>query len=233
MGPEGGQLVIADQRHPRNTPEGAEARGDVSTRPERAEIVRAQQDPRAFAPLYERYVDAVFGYCYRRTGDRESAADLTSQIFARALGALPRYQAQAREGTFRSWLFSIAHNLVVDAHRTRRDHSSLDHIPDERALRDASPSPEDHAIASEERRALARAMTSLTTSQRQVVELRLAGLTGPEIATVLGMRLAAVKSAQFRAYARLRELLRPDFALDETPPSPPSTPEPAQEPTDV
>lgn len=197
------------------------------------EIACARQDPRAFAPLYERYVDAIFGYCYRRTSDREAAADLTSQIFARAIGALPRYQVQAREGTFRSWLFSIAHNLVIDAHRTRRDHHSLDRVPADRPLRDASPSPEDHAIASEDRQALTRAMATLTGSQRQVVELRLAGLTGPEIAAVLGMRLPAVKSAQFRAYARLRDLLRSDFALDETPPSAPRTPKPAQESPDA
>ncbi len=216
--------------------------GQERSRPERAdaprteleEVVRAQRNPRAFAPLYERYVDVIFGYCCRRTSDREAAADLTSQIFARALASLPRYQPQAREGTFRSWLFSIAHNLVVDTHRTRRDHHSLDRVPADRPPRDLSPSPEDHAIASEDRRELARAMATLTGGQRQVVELRLAGLTGPEIAAVLGMRLPAVKSAQFRAYARLRDQLRPGFTHDETA-SPPasSTLNPMQEPTDA
>lgn len=198
--------------------------------PEHAEILRAQQDPHAFAPLYQRYVDAVFGYCYRRTSDRESAADLTSQIFARALAALPRYQPQAREGTFRSWLFSIAHNLVIDAHRTRRDHHPLDRIGD---VRDAAPLPEDEAIASEDLRALARAISLLNGSQRQVVELRLAGLTGPEIAAVLDMRLPAVKSAQFRAYARLRDLLKPNFTIDRMPPAPSRPSESDQEPTDA
>jgi len=204
----------------------------IARDPEHAEILHAQRDPHAFAPLYQRYVDAVFGYCYRRTSDREVAADLTSQIFARALAALPRYQPQAREGTFRSWLFSIAHNLVVDTHRTRRDHRPLDGIEEPQ---DHAPSPEDQVIAREDRQALARAIGSLTTSQRHVVALRLAGLTGPEIAGVLGMRLPAVKSAQFRAYARLRDLLESDFAFDRmpTPPDQPSTPKSTQEPTDA
>ncbi len=200
---------------------------------EQDEIARAQHDPRTFVPLYERYVDAIFGYCFHRTGDPDMAADLTSQIFAKAIGALPRYQIQERHGTFRSWLFSIAHNLVVDAHRTRRDHSSLDRIPDSRPLRDPSPSPEAHAIANEDRLTLARAMASLTGSQRQVVELRLAGLTGPEIAAVLNMHLAAVKSAQFRTYARLRTLLRPEFQSDEPTRTRTTQPTPHQEPTDV
>ncbi len=76
-------------------------------------------------------------------------------------------------------------------------------------------------------------MASLTGSQRQVVELRLAGLTGPEIAAVLNMHLAAVKSAQFRTYARLRTLLRPEFQSDEPTRTRTTQPTPHQEPTDV
>ena len=229
--------IRASSRHAARMEHARPERADVSGT-ELDEIARAQHDPRAFAPLYERYVDAIFGYCYRRTSDHDVAADLTSQIFARALAALPRYQAQAREGTFRSWLFSIAHNLVIDAHRTRRDHTSLVQIGDDRPLRDASPSPEDHAITSEDRRELARAMATLTGGQRQVVELRLAGLTGPEIAAVLGMGLPAVKSAQFRAYARLRDLLRPDVALTGLAPAPspstmPDSSHPTTEPNDA
>ena len=191
------------------------------------DICRAKRDPAAFAPLYERYVDAIFGYCWRRTSDRELALDLTSQIFAQALAALPRYRPEGGAGTFRSWLFSIAHNLVVDTHRTRREHGSIDSDA-ATSIRDRSPSPEDHAIATERRLALAVALRELTPGQRQIVELRLAGLSGPEIAAVLGMRLAAVKSGQFRAYGRLRELLR--HVVDSDDPDSPRVP---QEPTDA
>jgi RNA polymerase sigma factor (sigma-70 family) len=50
-------------------------------------------------------------------------------------------------------------------------------------------------------------MRQLSPDQRHIVDLRLAGLTGPEIAEVLGMSESAVKSSQFRAYSRLRKLL--------------------------
>jgi RNA polymerase sigma factor (sigma-70 family) len=182
----------------------AEASASVPNEWEEVEL--AQHDPFAFAPLYERYVDAIFGYCLRRTSDREQAADLTSQIFVKALGALHRFSIHADRSTFRSWLFSIAHNHVVDVHRARREQSSLDDRP--RSIPDPAPSPEEYALASERRQELVVAMAGLTEGQRQIVELRLAGLTGPEIAAVLGMQVAAVKSAQFRAYARLRHLLR-------------------------
>jgi RNA polymerase sigma-70 factor (ECF subfamily) len=171
------------------------------------EIERARRNPIDFAPLYERYVDAVHGYCARRVTDPELAADLTSQIFTRALTALPRYRPGLTPGTFRSWLFSIAHNLVIDTHRTRKETRSLD-ADSAPIVQDSSLSPEDHAVISDTRRALIAAMDQLTPGQRQIVELRLAGLTGPEIAGVLGMQLTAVKSGQFRAYARLRELLQ-------------------------
>lgn len=196
---------------------------------ESEEIDRAKGDPNAFGPLYERYVDAVFGYCYRRTSDRELAADLTSQIFTQALAALPRYRPGRGAGTFRSWLFSIAHNLVIDTHRTRRTHASTDSDAG-RSIRDFAPSPEEHALAGERRRELAEALGQLTGGQRQIVELRLAGLTGPEIAAVLGMQLAAVKSGQFRAYSRLRGLLR---HLVDDHESDPGSPPVLQEPSDA
>lgn len=181
---------------------------------ELAIVSQARHQPGAFAPLYERYADPIFGYCYRRTGDREAAADLTHQIFARVLTALPTFDDRAQGGSFRSWLFTIARNLVIDNHRTRRETASLEDSAGHHALRDPARSPEEHAIAGERRDALLAAMTRLTDGQRQVVELRLAGLTGPEIAVTLHMELSAVKSAQFRAYARLRELLGETLALD-------------------
>src|SRR5215213_5589126 len=65
-------------------------------------VRQAKSDPRAFAPLYSRYFDPVYRYCYRRLGHPEAAADATSQIFAKALAALPGYREEAP--SFRSWL---------------------------------------------------------------------------------------------------------------------------------
>jgi RNA polymerase sigma-70 factor (ECF subfamily) len=174
---------------------------------EASEIARARRNPAAFAPLYERYVDAIYSYCLLRISDPEQAADMTAQIFTRALEAMPRYTDNG--GTFRSWLFSIAHNLLVDTYRKQRDIASLDerdHLP---LVTNSTPGPEHLALQADLREAFQCAMQDLTGGQREVVELRLAGLTGPEIASVLNMKIAAVKSIQFRAYTRLRELLAP------------------------
>jgi RNA polymerase sigma-70 factor (ECF subfamily) len=78
-------------------------------------VARAQRDPTAFAPLYMAYVEPVYRYCYRRLGSREAAEDATSLVFERALRSLATF----RGGSFRAWLFTIAHNAVTDAYRRR------------------------------------------------------------------------------------------------------------------
>lgn len=165
-------------------------------------MARAKDDPDAFADLYERYFDPVYWYCFRRLGHPESAADATAQIFTRVYAALPTYQAQP--GTFRSWLFTIAHNIVVDAVRRRKP---VDPLDDSVTMVDPTRSPEAQAVANDEQQQLFRLLERLTPDQHQIVELRLAGLTGQEIADVVGRSLSAVKSTQFRAYSRLRRLL--------------------------
>lgn len=170
----------------------------------------ARSAPEAFAPLYERYADPIYRYCHRRLRDPDRAADLTSQIFLRALSALPRFDARLDPeggGTFRAWLYTIARRIVVDAWRRERPAVSFEAAGLADQMIDRGHGPEAHAIAGEERAALDRALARLTEQQRQIVELRLAGLRGPEIGRVLGMKPQAVKSAHFRAFHRLRALL--------------------------
>lgn len=163
-------------------------------------VLLALSSPQAFERLYRRYIDAVFGYCYRRIGSREAAEDATSLIFTKAFAALPTY----RSGSFRSWLFTIAYHVIADDLRTRRPIAGVE-LASDIAAHDLGP--EDQAIANERDRALRTSIARLPESQRQVVELRLAGLNAREIAEVLGRGLPAVKMTQLRAYARLRDLI--------------------------
>jgi RNA polymerase sigma-70 factor (ECF subfamily) len=176
--------------------------------PDAQQVRAAQHDIRAFAPLYEAYFDRIYRYCLRSLRDPELAADATSETFIKALKALPRYRSRS----FRSWLFTIAHNVIVDTVRRRRPATSLDTIG---PLSDHAPTPEEAYVAREAAGPVADALTRLPDKQRDIVELRIAGLSGQEIAEVLGMSVGAVRVAQFRAYSRLRELLRP-HADDQT-----------------
>ncbi len=77
---------------------------------------------------------------------------------------------------------------------------------------DDDPTPEDHAIAIDEQAQLQRLMETLTDDQRHVVELRLAGLTGAEIAEVVDRSPEAVKMLQYRALERMRNQISTDPA---------------------
>ena len=176
--------------------------GAVAARDDEQLAAAAKRDPAAFAPLYRRHVRSIYAYCYARLGNHELAEDATSQAFVKALAALPRYRADS----FRAWLFTIAHNVVIDLYRSRPP-APLDEAWD---VPDSAWTPEEVAVLVEGRRSVRWLLNQLSPDQRDVVALRLEGLTSPEIATVLGRRPGAVRALQHRAYRRLRDLLNSD-----------------------
>lgn len=167
------------------------------------DLVRlAQRDPEAFGRLYERYAPEIEGFVRSRVrGDREVAQDITSQVFTKAFTALPRYT----KGPFRAWLYQIARNTLIDEHRRKRPVTTIDEFDD---LVSHDASLEDQVIASEARDRLHGALGQLTSSQRDVVYLRLQGYTTTEIGKQLGLSTEAVRSVQHRAFVKLRTYLR-------------------------
>jgi RNA polymerase sigma-70 factor (ECF subfamily) len=168
---------------------------------DRAAVARTLVDPNAFSLLYRKYVRDVFRYCYRRLEDREAAEDVTSQIFMHAYSALPTLG----DRPFRPWLFAIARNAVIDSYRRRRPAEVSIAVLDGRP--DGAVSPEDLAIDREGSDAIHRLFDRLNERDRQIVELRLAGLTGVEVAEVLHCSHAVVRTAQHRAFEKIRALL--------------------------
>jgi RNA polymerase sigma factor (sigma-70 family) len=163
-------------------------------------VLAARQDLAAFEPLYRRYADRVYRYCLRRLDEPDRAADATSAIFIKVMQSIDHCQPES----FRSWLFSIAHNTTIDARRTTRDHAPLD---DAGIVHSREPDPEELITREEARLEIVALLDHLTPDQRHVVELRLAGLDGYEIAQALGRSRASVDTAQSRAITRLRRLL--------------------------
>jgi RNA polymerase sigma-70 factor (ECF subfamily) len=173
-------------------------------------VVVARADPAAFAPLYDRHVDAVYRYCFHRLGNREAAENATSLTFTKALAALPGN----RDGSFRAWLFAIAYNVVADHFRRSKPTVPL---PREDDLPAGSPDPAQAVLAAHAERELHDLLRRLPEDQRRVMELRLSGLTSPEVATILGRSPVAVRSLQFRAVRRLRRALAPETQGKELP----------------
>jgi RNA polymerase sigma-70 factor (ECF subfamily) len=168
--------------------------------PDRHAVELALADPAEFAILYRRYAVDVFRYCARRTDDREAAEDLTSQVFMRALSML----SSLGDRPFRPWLFAIAHNLVIDSWRSHKVTVPIEQLTN---IAGGESSPEQVALHQERSSEIHTLLRGLPERERQVVELRLAGLAGQEIAEVLGCSQPAVRAAHHRAIEHLRTAL--------------------------
>jgi RNA polymerase sigma factor (sigma-70 family) len=78
----------------------------------------ARGDGVAFGVVYRRYLPIVVRWCWAQTGDRELAADLSSEVFAAALQSAPRYRPE--KGPPLAWLLGIARNKLLDSRRSGR-----------------------------------------------------------------------------------------------------------------
>lgn len=168
-----------------------------------AVVLRAVVDRREFAPLYEKYLTAIYRHCTNRLRDADEAWDATGVTFHKALAALDGFQG----GSFEGWLFRIADHACADVHRARRPQLSLDGELD---LPAAGPDPEEQAIAAMDRERLEEALRRLPPRRERIVRLHLAGLKGKEIAARLGVSHDVVRQEQRRALQQLADLLGVD-----------------------
>jgi RNA polymerase sigma-70 factor (ECF subfamily) len=175
------------------------------------ELVRraAAGDDDAFRVLVERHGARVMSLAFRITADRSTAEDVVQETFMRAHRALHRFDARAQ---FSTWIHRIATNAALDVTRQRRtrrevayeDPAAADPAPS------AEPGPERLAESGDLRRALHRAMTSLTLVERAAFVLRhYEGKSTDEIGERLGLQASATRQAVFRAVRKLRQSLAP------------------------
>ena len=77
----------------------------------------AKKDNRYFTPIYKKYHEPIFRFVYQRMDGKDDAADITSQVFLKALVNLPKYQHKGYP--FSSWLYKIALNEINQFYRTQ------------------------------------------------------------------------------------------------------------------
>lgn len=176
-------------------------RSATATDPDLADVRASQRDRQAFAPLYRRYVERVYGYAFYLLGDHHDAEDATERTFLAALGAIDGFRDEG--ASFRAWLFRIAHNTIANALRTRSRRPTTD-IEGVRVPEAAHADPSSLVDDAEEHRRLRAALAALPDERRQVVLLRFVDeLTAREIGVVLGRSEGAARVLLHRA---LRDL---------------------------
>ena len=168
---------------------------------ERQAIQQCQNgDVEAFGVLYDRYIKKIYDFVYYKTMHKETAEDLVSIVFTKALEKINTFRIQ--EGYFSAWLYRIARNTVIDHYRTLKKEKDIDDVWD-------LSSNEDIERDAHNRMQLEKVdkyLHTLSADQRDIIIMRLwQDMAHAEIAEVLGKNESAVKVAYSRAMRDLRK----------------------------
>ena len=156
----------------------------------------------AFDALYARYRQRLYNYCFRSTGfDESSAADLCQEIWMRVVRAANSYQCN---GHFDRWLFSLAHNCLVDRFRQHND---------EQAFADEAVALDDFVARFEDCENLEAALLQLPIAQRSALLLHYTeGYSLAEIATLQETTTETIKSRVRYGISKLRRWMGDEHA---------------------
>lgn len=166
-------------------------------------IEAAKINPEQFAPLYNKYYRQIFNYIYQRMESKESAFDLTSQVFLKAMTNLPKYEY--RGVPFASWLYRIAHNEVMQLFRSSKDRRAINcDVSDLRHLCEETETN----YYEEYLPTLKEAIQALKAEELQLVEMRyFEKRSFKEIADILTITEVNAKVRMHRILEKLKKTL--------------------------
>ena len=158
-----------------------------------------------FDRVFDTCYPAVFRYFRYRGADADTANDLASSVFEKALASLHSYDA--RKGSVQTWLFAIAHNLAINHWKAGQAHptTSLDDL-DLPAQND--PPPEQGLIRSQDNQEILQALQVLDSRSIEIIALKFGGnLTNGQIAGLVHLSESNVGVILYRSLLKLRAIL--------------------------
>jgi len=161
-------------------------------------------DHTAFNRLFDRYRDRVVSYAWRMLRNQEEAEEVALEAFCRVVEG-----AWSPGGSFRAFLFTVAHRLCID--RLRKRQRTLRFVRLWKAAEGRTVTPEESVSTDQQHRALEEAIASLPEPHRAAVLLYYGQeLRSKEVAEILGCSDQQVRSRLSYARKRLRTLLSVD-----------------------
>lgn len=161
-----------------------------------------------FDELYQKYHHDLFQFLFYMVRNKEHAEDLVQEVYIRVLKSYDGFEGRSSEKT---WLFSIARNVVIDFFRKQRSWKRrfIDSFDwSSKQVKDEKPIPEEIAIQKEEIKRIYDFLSYCTLDQRTVIILRfLQGLSISETANVLSWSESKVKTTQHRSLKVLKRQL--------------------------
>jgi RNA polymerase sigma-70 factor (ECF subfamily) len=164
----------------------------------------APTKPISLDQAFERYYLSIFRYFRYRGSDADTANDLASSTFERALRAINHYDA--RKSQIQTWLFAIARNVAINHWKSESIRFS---VPLDDELPDADDPPlEDVMLSVESKEQILTALQSLETRAREIIALKFSGsLTNRQIAELVNLTEQNVAVILYRSLSKMRQLL--------------------------
>jgi RNA polymerase sigma-70 factor (ECF subfamily) len=160
-----------------------------------------QGDAAAFGEIYASYIERIYRYVYYQVKDRMLAEDIAEEVFLKAWRNLDSYKGNG--ASLSSWLYRIAHNLVIDNFRAGKKLAAM-----KREVVDDTDSPQHTAESNWQKQRLLEVVDTLPEQQKQLILLKfIEGMNNEEIAQVTGKTQGAIRIMQMRALASLRQRL--------------------------
>ena len=131
-------------------------------------IKYAQKDPRGFERLYSKYYEQILRYIYQRIDDKDTAYDITSQVFLKALNNIHKYEY--RGVPFASWLYRIAKSELYQSFRDKKARRTVN--VDTTHLANVMEEIEEPVGGEIERKILLQLIGQLKEDEVQMVEMR-------------------------------------------------------------
>lgn len=153
-----------------------------------------------FDAAFDRHYSALHRYLYRLTGDADVAEDVAQEAFVRLL------ENEVPEESTRSWLFTVATNLVRDRSRTRDRRRRL--LEAEDYGPEPPGRPDERTERAERIERVREALDELKPRDRKILLLREEGFQYSEIAEMIGVKASSVGTLLARALRRFEEAYR-------------------------
>jgi len=180
-----------------------------SARVEDEVVVAARTERQAFGRLFDVFYPEVLRYARRRMFVQAAAEDVTSDVFLQIARGLPTFGGATLE-EFRRWTFRIATNAInARLRQTLRRRDLLEQAARDGAVRGAALATDETSGEPCDWTEVDAALQELSEREQSLISLRFfAGLEPSQVAEILEMTPAAVRTAQCRALDKLRDLLR-------------------------
>ncbi len=177
---------------------------NISSLEEEVDLIRrSQKDARAFRPLYEKYFKSIYVFVLHRIGEKTLTADITSQVFLKALLHIGKYKFQGLP--FSAWLYRIALNECYDFMRksSRYRFVSIDDSSIEQLYEELTTETQLDDL----RAKLPSILERLPADELHIVELRFFERRPfKEVADILGITETYAKVKLYRVLSKMRKL---------------------------